>query len=309
MSKLEELEECAGQGGNKSSVPRAIREKQYINWFFTFNNYKEYFGRVEELENILDKISFKYVFQEEKGKTTGTEHLQGLFSVKQAKGSRMSELLKKINIHKEKEGGIYLEPLKKLDAAAMYCQKTETKNGRTFAKGVIVLDILNESDFYPWQKQIKEIISEKPDNRSVYWIFDKTGNTGKSSFCKYLLFNKLAIVCQGGKKSDIINLIYNNMTGKSETGINIKMPKCIIWDLPRSNEGKISWDCVECIKNGMITNTKYECGTLLFNAPHLFIFSNYPPIFEGQLSLDRWRIYEIDESKNLSIYGTEKSTL
>jgi hypothetical protein len=58
------------------------------------------------------------------------------------------------------------------------------------------------------------------------------------------------------------------------------------------NQNKVSYSSIECIKNGMITNTKYETGFKVFNPPHVVVFSNFPPD-EEKLSADRWNIKEI----------------
>ena len=66
-----------------------------------------------------------------------------------------------------------------------------------------------------------------------------------------------------------------------------------MFDIPRANRGHISYASLECIKNGMVCNTKYETGVKIFNSPHVFIFANFPPDDEGQLSEDRWHIMKL----------------
>lgn len=66
----------------------------------------------------------------------------------------------------------------------------------------------------------------------------------------------------------------------------------LIIDVPRNNGNNISYSAVECILNGMITNTKFETGVKVFNAPHVVVFSNYEPDTE-KLSEDRWSIKKI----------------
>jgi len=50
---------------------------------------------------------------------------------------------------------------------------------------------------------------------------------------------------------------------------------------------------IEDIKNGFITNFKYETGSKKFNAPHVVIFSNDPPFDTTAFSKDRWKIHKI----------------
>jgi hypothetical protein len=76
---------------------------------------------------------------------------------------------------------------------------------------------------------------------------------------------------------------------------NQDMDACrgVFFDIPRSNRGNISYASLECIKNGMVCNTKYETGVKVFNSPHIFIFANFEPEEPDKLSADRWIITEL----------------
>ena len=94
-----------------------------------------------------------------------------------------------------------------------------------------------------------------------------------------------ALFCDGGKKADIINLVFNNDMDTCNT---------IIWDIPRVNRNAVSYAAIEAIKNGLVCNTKYETGVKVFNPPHIIIFANFPPdLDEDNLSKDRWMITEL----------------
>jgi hypothetical protein len=95
-------------------------------------------------------------------------------------------------------------------------------------------------NLYPYQKEIEDLcINTEPDGRTCHWYWENNGNVGKSSFC---------------------------------------MDECrtIIIDIPRANQGHVSYNAIECILNGMITNTKYETGVKVFNPPHVICFANFP---------------------------------
>ena len=95
------------------------------------------------------------------------------------------------------------------------------------------------------------------------------------------------ITIQGGKLADIINIIFN---------LNMDNVKAIMIDIPRNHKNHVSYSAIECILNGMITNTKFETGVKVFNPPHLVVFSNfYPEKGEDILSDDRWDIIELTE--------------
>jgi len=93
------------------------------------------------------------------------------------------------------------------------------------------------------------------------------------------------LVIQGGKMADIMNIIFNTNMDKINN---------MFIDIPRNNGNKVSYNSIECILNGMITNTKYETGTKVFNPPNIFVFSNFMPD-TSSLSKDRWKIYTIKE--------------
>ena len=166
-----------------------------------------------------------------------------------------------------------------------YC----TKDGNWFSNFYSEpekLEIIEE--FAPWMTELTSILQNKANKRHVYWIHEPIGGVGKSTYCKYLCHQFNAVYIDEGKKSDLINIIYNikEVTSKSIIAI----------DVPRDNGNNVSYKAIEQIKNGMICNTKYETGMKLFNSPHLIVFSNFYPDTD-KLSADRWKIALINESK------------
>jgi len=247
------------------------RSLQYSKMCFTFNNYTE--NNIVEMISTFRTICKKYVFQKEIG-SQGTPHLQGAIWLH--KRMRFTEFGLPSSIHWEK--------MRNEEASIAYCKKSDTSVGEPyiygFPKPIRIIDSL-----YKWQKSIEDIYLQEPDDRSIYWFWDEEGNIGKSSFVKYMVVKYGACFCDGGKKSDLINLIFNT---------NMDECKCIIWDIPRASKGHVSYSTLESIKNGLVCNTKYETGVKAFNAPHIFCFANFPPEEPEKLSQDRWRIYNID---------------
>lgn len=137
----------------------------------------------------------------------------------------------------------------------------------------------------PFQAEIEQLYLTEPDDRKIYWFWETTGNIGKSAFVKYMVVRHGCLFCDGGRKTDLVNLVFN---------ADMDSVKCIIWDLPRCSKGNISYSTLESIKNGLICNTKYETGVKVFNSPHVFVFANYPPEDEDKLSQDRWVIRCLD---------------
>lgn len=253
-----------------SSTPLMKQAPQRIHHFFTLNNYNS--CDIYILEKLFNEYCYMYAFQEETGEN-GTPHLQGIISCKKATRDTVFGNKK---IHWEKPRNV--------KESYAYCTKTETRTGDVYTLNY-ELPFEMKLDLFDWQKNIVEKIKVKPDDRSVIWVWSSSGNTGKSTFCKYLVVNFKAVFLSKGKYSDIINIIHKTDMMKSNL---------VVIDLPRNNGNKVSYDAIESIKNGMICNTKFETGSKLFNPPHIIVFSNDEPEYD-KLSEDRWCVINVDD--------------
>ena len=270
---MDNLGGLGGGGGNTHSPP-LIKESQVPKrkiHFFTINNYTESF--LGGLLLFFNAHAKKYQIQEETGEN-GTPHLQGVV---------MFDKECRSTIWDTKSLGHYEKLKGKFEDAVIYCSKAETRSGRQFSKG-LPKPIKIIENLYDWQQKIEDIYLGEPDDRKIYWFWEINGNIGKSAFVKYMVVKHKCLFCDGGKKADLINLVFNN---------DMDECKCVIWDLPRSTKGNISYSTLESIKNGMVCNTKYETGVKFFNSPHIFVFANYPPEKPEELSADRWVITEL----------------
>lgn len=259
------------------------RPKEVKRYCFTFNNYT--IEKVDKLTSTLNPLG-NYCFGYEVGEK-GTPHLQGYINLKNKK--TLSALIHAVDIKE-----IHFEACKGTEKENIdYC----TKDNNWVSNFVVKPEPLELIDsFDPWMVELIELCKLKACKRSVYWVWEPIGGVGKSSFCKYLCATYGATYIDEGKKSDLINIIYNLKEINSKSIIAI--------DIPRDNRNGVSYKAIEQIKNGMICNTKYETGMKLFNSPHLIVFCNYPPEFE-KLSLDRWKVFEIIDKK---LVKTEIST-
>lgn len=236
---------------------------------FVINNYTNEI--VCQLKTELPKICNKAVFGLEVGEQ-GTKHIQGFISL--LKKERMTGLVKRPCFK-----GASFRPCRNEEALINYCQKENCEFKYGFPIPIKIIENL-----YLWQKKIEDLYFTEPDDRSVYWYYETCGNVGKSAFCKYMFVKHGALIVRGGKMSDICNIVFNT-----------DMEKCrmIIFDIPRGTGGSVSYTSLEQIKDGLITNTKYETGCKAFNPPHLICFANFPPDKPEQLSQDRWKIFEL----------------
>lgn len=263
----------------------APRDAPRYNWCFTINNYDEF--DIADLLSHLGSIgSTKYVFQEEIGEKEGTPHLQGCFNCRPKKRFKT---LKKILGNK-----IHLEVMRKPFAASIrYCTKSKSKkeDGRRWSQGLNLdeepLKLIEE--FRPWQKEILDLVSVEPDDRSILWLWETKGGVGKSVFAKYLCAELDAVIC-AGKAADMKHTLSSL---KEKRGIS---PKIIIFDVPRTSLQYLSYTGIEEIKNGCFNSSKYESAMVIMNCPHVLVFANKPPDWE-KVSLDRWCCFKIEDSK------------
>lgn len=282
MSTSETISSNSSGGGN-TKPPRKKQISPSKKWCFTLNfdqksNSSEVIGT---LVRELDHLCLKYVFQEEEG-ASGNHHLQGLVVFRKKIRPRGHFTCK--HIHWEK--------CRNESASIAYCSDPSKRRdgGNIWVRGFALpqtLRCISKENFYPWQKSLFEVVTGEPDDRSINWIYESTGNVGKSAFCRYLGIHHDAIIVSG-KAADVKYMLFKYYE-KHGCGPNI-----ILYDIPRCNENYVSWQALESIKNGNISSTKYESECFFINPPHILCFSNFAPNIE-KLSKDRWHIFKIQE--------------
>lgn len=161
----------------------------------------------------------------------------------------------------------------------------------------------NYKNWHLWQKEVYNKIFDfsttppsfkDPDQRKIISIVDKKGNSGKSSFFKWMYYQHA---------EDIGRIGYGTAAQLRSSAVNLGKKKLYIVDLARSKskddrqEDLLS--VLEDIKSGLVTNAMFGSGkTLLMEPPHIIVSSNYVLNYE-LLSEDRWDVYEINAAKKL----------
>lgn len=145
-----------------------------------------------------------------------------------------------------------------------------------------LLSLLKEYDnvvWKPWQKDLLTSLDQEPDNRTIQWIWEPTGNVGKSYLTTYLLATGKAALLSAGRKADMAYIL-------------AKDPKpIVIFDLPRTAEEHMDglYNLAEDLKNNRLISTKYDSETLVFSKKHVVIFANFEPDMT-KWSIDRYKI-------------------
>jgi len=287
-------------------------ENKYKDWVFTWNEdnkgllpdeFKLYLKMEESFES--------FVFQKERGELTSRLHLQGCFRTRIR--TRQTTLLKLFKTWFP-DLVLYVS-IRKMEGdwtqAQEYCTKEDTRIGeRPFlspnlqkytARDVSLFE--DRASWFPWQVKIYNMVFDRisgriknADDRSIIWITDKAGNTGKSKFTKYL--------CH--RYRDIIKVPFGTSSQIRSAVIAAGMKRVYLIDIPRTLGSDDSlqsvMSAIEDIKNGFVTSAMYgKYESLLFEPPHVFVFSNDRAPTE-LLSLDRWERYEmLNMSKDLEL--------
>ena len=143
------------------------------------------------------------------------------------------------------------------------------------------------SHMTPWQRTVTGWLTGPIDPRSIHWVYEPVGNSGKTYLCKYLHYFHGAILT-GGSVADMKHAIarWKQITGH--------FPITILIDLARDDRIKPGgYKGLEQIKNAIFFSGKYQSGMVAAVLPPLVVvFSNAPPRREC-MSADRWRVYRI----------------
>lgn len=192
---------------------------------------------------------------------------------------------------------------KLVDALKNYCKKPSD------AMGIMAIHALRPADYRtdkddwtywkprPWQEFVIFKIDEKPDGRSVYWIYDQKGKSGKSVLGDYLddhpdYCDKVYFTDDMGNSRECATIMESLFAGGWRGNT-------IIVDLTRCTEHHDRmYDYLEKVANGRITSQKYRGKRIKFNKPHVFVMANYLPHYD-KMSLDRWQIYEIENNTEI----------
>lgn len=143
--------------------------------------------------------------------------------------------------------------------------------------------------FCGWQYELwEELAFSEGDDRSVIWIFEEKGGTGKTVFSRSLMIDepKDVLVTTAVSGAYHMATIIRNHIAEGWNG------RIFLMNLTRAAEDHKIYEGLEAIRDGMITSQKYQGGTVLFDVKHLVVFANWLPNFDA-LSLDRWDVREI----------------
>jgi hypothetical protein len=292
---------------------------QVKNWCFTLNNYND------ENINAIDSIDCLYVVYGKEVGENGTPHLQGTicFALKKAfqkvkdllTGNPHLESTKKLieSITYCKKDGNFVErgeipagagtrsDLNEFKEAVkanphitlsevreMFADVYATKE--RFCKQYIndhrPIPVMDAHPLRIWQQELNNLLLLPPDKRTVFFVVDYKGDSGKSWFAHhYNSLHDFTQVLLPGKKDSQVHVL----SGQA---------RVIFFDCPRSKTEHIQYDLFEELKNGYVFAQKYESTLLRFEVPHVVVMMNEDPDMT-KLSRDRYHIIMVTRDNNI----------
>lgn len=306
----ESLEGSRG-GGNTNTPPRkpakaGENDKRFRAWSITWNNPKISGKEFNKL--LKNSGSAQHTFQLEKGKS-GTPHFQCCVRFVNAKSfTAVKKLIPKAN----------LQPARDFKTLLVYCSKEDTREEGPWLWGItedqlekyktevdkknlakngdkIKLEKKLEriqantiTELKEWQRELEIELEGEADDRKIVWVCGKTGGEGKTAFSRYLAqkYEGDLLYLNSGKSADITFALSQIPAGA----------EVVIFNFTRTNEGKISYQAIEQIKDGIFFSPKYESKTVQTIFPHVVVFANFWPDTSA-LSMDRWDLRQIKNEK------------
>lgn len=134
-------------------------------------------------------------------------------------------------------------------------------------------------EFRGYQQRLADELQGDADDRTIYFIVDERGGTGKSWFVrKYMsLYHEFTQCLSIGKRDDLAYVIDESK-------------RVFLFDLPRSQSEFLQYSVLEQLKDGMVFSTKYNSRMKIFDHKvHVVVFMNERPNM-NKLSTDRYKV-------------------
>lgn len=277
-----------------------MSEKCCQFWSLTWNDPKP---KQELLQKFLLEREWKFVYQEEEGDNTKRKHFQMRINV-----LKKNRMVKHTLLDVFRAGGFPEEQIKQLtpspesnngiknEGSTFYCMKPERLAGPwsdpsfvppTRKRKYEGEDLECMKTPYGWQQDIMDRIDEPTDDRKINWVYNKSGNCGKTKLQKYLCWTKKAKRISMGLAHQIKNSLATTQPDS----------RCFVMNIPRVSGKEEAqrelFSAIEEIKDGWVSAVMYgEEKEWYLNPPHVWVFSNELPD-KKLASPDRWRVWKL----------------
>lgn len=274
-------------------------------WMFTLNNYTDEQVAWCTSYSTLDNVT-RMTVSKEVGES-GTPHLQGCITWRSNKTLVACKKLLKAHWTKaDSPGEAHAYPVK-ADSDVFVQVNKKSQGNRVdldeMKKAILDCDTMHEvmmvpgvhkyhgwakslwatrplqaesiEEFRPWQHKLYLEMLEDADDRKILWYYDEKGGSGKTTMAMHMV-TMGGFYCDNGKTADVVYAYANQ--------------RIIVVDIARSTKGRVNYEVIEMLKDGIMFSSKYESHTKIRNEPaHLVVMSNFLPD-KSKMSMDRWDI-------------------
>ena len=257
--------------------------------------YPREFIQVGRLPSVKDVFAMRNYCQKEDTRVPGVEPvLHGQPSPGQAKEKPQEyiyNLIKEVGMTEAKKAYTEMIPMPKAkvwrDAVEQYQLYQEVKQVQE------IQEQFKNCVLRPWQADLIKIVESKPDSRSVYCIYDKTGGAGKTWLCKYLkaIYPDTVVLINNGKSADLSHIMAQAPNAES-----------VLMSLQRNVEQHVNYQAIEQFKDNCYTSTKYHSTSITGSNVHFIVFTNFPMDW-ASLTEDRWIIWRLDKNGTYQKYS------
>ena len=270
---------------------------------------------VSELARILEVFAKKWVFQLEMGEESKARHYQGRMSLKVK--SRCDTIANKIRKeYLNSKWCIHLSATSNANKDNdFYVTKEDTRidgpwddikwnNEKPAYIPRQVREIIETQPWRPFQQSILDSINVW-DTRHANILICPKGNIGKSVLVQYMDIMKMSKMVPFIKDYEgLLRMVYDTRAGNRTKwkGYCIDMPRAI----KKEKLGQI-YAAIETIKGGYCWDDRYEFKDEHFDCPVIWVMTNREPELD-LLSLDRWKIWTVDEEYNLVPWAAQNGT-
>lgn len=272
---------------------------QVVGWDITIP--KASHDTWKHLGEALNGWCKKWVFQMERGETTGYEHWQvrvhltqkktlaGMLTDFKQEGGPIADIggrwsITSSGVHLNNKFNYVMKKDTRLEGPYKDSDHEEppklTRQLRTFLT----------HPMYDWQEQVMGWCTED-DDRSVRLVYDPIGNSGKSILSEYLEY--LGIAFEMPPLRQMEDLMQFAMSFNSQKAYLIDMPRA----MKKDRLGEF-YAGLECIKNGVCYDKRYSGKKRRMDRPQVIVFTNVLPALEF-LSPDRWSVWRIGDERQL----------
>lgn len=138
-----------------------------------------------------------------------------------------------------------------------------------------------------WQALLNAQLMHAPNPRTIIFLVDRNGNSGKSWFARYYhqIHGERCMIMQPARRLDMVFIFYK-MTLEAERRV-------VFIDCKRSETDILDYRFLESLKDGWMQNGKYNSAMFCFEVPHVVVMMNEMPDMT-KLSTDRYHVHSID---------------